>query len=138
MLINYKNDYEKIMMGLLSFIPDLKDVSRLKSEIEWYEADGNRQLYLWRSEESTDIIAVVGVEISEEMVLLRHISINPSYRKEGISYQIINELEKKAPDKKIIGTLETAPIVAEQVNKINLVSPDGILIVAYFPSLAIN
>ncbi|AOA00021.1 N-acetyltransferase [Carnobacterium divergens] len=113
MLINYKNDYEKIMMGLLSFIPDLKDVSRLKSEIEWYEADGNRQLYLWRSEESTDIIAVVGVEISEEMVLLRHISINPSYRKEGISYQIINELEKKAPDKKIIGTLETAPIVAK-------------------------
>jgi hypothetical protein len=29
--------------------------------------------------------------------------------------------------------LETAPIVAAQVNKINLVSPEGILIVAYFP-----
>jgi hypothetical protein len=28
--------------------------------------------------------------------------------------------------------LETAPIVAAQVNKINLVSPEGILIVAYF------
>jgi hypothetical protein len=34
--------------------------------------------------------------------------------------------------------LDTAPLVAEQVNKINLVSPEGILIVAYFPSLAIN
>ncbi|MCO6017708.1 MULTISPECIES: GNAT family N-acetyltransferase [Carnobacterium] len=113
MLISYKNDYEKIMMGLLSFIPDLKDVSRLKSEIEWYEADEHRRLYLWRSEESADIIAVLGVEISDEMVLLRHISINPSYRKEGISYKMINELQQKAPDKKIIGTLETAPIIAK-------------------------
>ena len=31
MLYKYKNDYEKIAMGLLSFIPDLKEISHLKS-----------------------------------------------------------------------------------------------------------
>lgn len=119
MLINYKNDYEKIMMGLLSFVPDLKDVSRLKAEIEWYEAEPNRKLYLWHGEETDDIIGMLGIEDGAEMVLLRHISINPSFRKEGISYQMLTDLDQKNTNKKIIGTLETAPIVAKWEQKKN-------------------
>ncbi|MEG2504803.1 MAG: GNAT family N-acetyltransferase, partial [Carnobacterium sp.] len=97
MLINYKNDYEKIMMGLLSFVPDLKEVSRLKAEINWYQAEENRRLYLWSNEETTDFIGMLGIEIEPEMVLLRHISINPSFRKEGISFRMLQELDEKLP-----------------------------------------
>ena len=35
MLVKYKSDYKKIAMGLLSFIPGLKDVNRLEAEISW-------------------------------------------------------------------------------------------------------
>lgn len=113
MLLDYKNDYEKISMGLLSFVPDLKDVSRLKDEMDWYQSKEDRKLYLWKSEDTQDIIALVGVEIGNEMILLRHISINPSYRNEGISYKMLEALEHRFLQKKIMGTLETSALVAK-------------------------
>lgn len=45
MLVKYKNDYEKIAMGLLSFIPDLKDVGHLKTELKMYTEDDSHALY---------------------------------------------------------------------------------------------
>ncbi|MCM3512675.1 GNAT family N-acetyltransferase [Carnobacterium inhibens] len=113
MLLDYKNDYEKISMGLLSFVPDLKDVSRLQNEMDWYQSKENYKLYLWKSEETQDIIAVIGVEIGNDMILVRHISINPSFRNEGISYKILEALEKRLPHKKVMGTLETASLIAK-------------------------
>lgn len=113
MLLDYKNDYEKISMGLLSFVPDLKDVSRLQNEMDWYQSKENYKLYLWKSEETQDIIAVIGVEIGNDMILVRHISINPSFRNEGISYKILEALEKRLPQRKVMGTLETASLIAK-------------------------
>lgn len=113
MLLDYKNDYEKISMGLLSFVPDLKDVSRLQDEMDWYQSKEDHKLYLWKSEETQDIIAVIGVELGSDMVLLRHIAINPSFRNEGISYKILEALEHRFPEKKVMGTLETAPLIAK-------------------------
>lgn len=113
MLLDYKNDYEKISMGLLSFVPDLKDVSRLQDEMDWYQSKENYKLYLWKSEETQDIIGVIGVEIENDMTLVRHISINPSFRNEGISYKILEALEKRLPQKKVMGTLETASLIVK-------------------------
>lgn len=113
MLLDYKNDYEKISMGLLSFVPDLKDVSRLKDEMDWYQSKEDRKLYLWKSEDTQDIIGVIGVEIGKDMILLRHISINPSFRNEGISYKMLEALEHRFLQKKIMGTLETSALVAK-------------------------
>ena len=113
MLLDYKNDYEKISMGLLSFVPDLKDVSRLQDEMDWYQSKEDRKLYLWKSEDTQDIIGVIGVEIGNDMILLRHISINPSFRNEGISYNMLEALECRFLQKKILGTLETSALVAK-------------------------
>lgn len=113
MLQTYKKDYKKITMGLLSLIPDLKDIHRLNDELEWYNSEENRKIYLWRSEETDDFIGVIGIELSEEIVLLRHISINPSFRKEGISHEMLYALEELYPNQKIIGTLETSGIIAK-------------------------
>ncbi|MEG0268516.1 MAG: N-acetyltransferase [Carnobacterium sp.] len=128
MLLDYKNNYEKITMGLLSFIPDFKDVTRLKFELDWYQQEENRKLFLWRGEETQDMIAVIGVETGDELILLRHISINPSFRNEGISYKILEALERQFPDQKIIGTLETAQLIVkweqEKNKKLCLISTD--------------
>ena len=128
MLLDYKNNYEKITMGLLSFIPDFKDVTRLKFELDWYQQEENRKLFLWRGEETQDMIAVIGVETGDELILLRHISINPSFRNEGNSYKILEALERQFPDQKIIGTLETAQLIVkweqEKNKKLCLISTD--------------
>ncbi len=44
MLVNYRKDYEKIVMGLLSFIPDLREYNRLDDEISW-ENERPRQIF---------------------------------------------------------------------------------------------
>lgn len=113
MLIKYKSDYQKITMGLLSYVPDLKDTTRLTNEMQWYEQEENRQLYLWKSQETGDLAGVIGIEDEEEIVLLRHIAINPSYREEGMAFRMLTALSKTCSPKKIVGTLETAPLVTK-------------------------
>lgn len=118
MLISYNEDYEKITMGLLSYIPDFKDPERLLEELSLYEDDPNRKIYLWQSEETRNLIAVLGVEEEKDIVLLRHIAIDPSFRKEGLIYVLLDHLVEKIADKKIVGTLETASIISKwQKNK---------------------
>ena len=50
MLYKYKDDYRKVAMGLLSFIPELKEIPHLKKELAWYDADENRNLFLWKND----------------------------------------------------------------------------------------
>ncbi|KLD60273.1 RibT protein, partial [Lactiplantibacillus plantarum] len=48
MLVKYRKDYEKVAMGLLSFIPDFKDLIHLQTEMQWYQSTEDHQLLLWR------------------------------------------------------------------------------------------
>lgn len=112
MLIPYNKDYEKITMGLFSYIPHLKEPERLAEELSLYEADDDRSIYLWQNEETKNLIAVVGIEEEEELILLRHIAIDPSFRNEGLTYVILDHLKEKVDEKSIVGTLETASVVS--------------------------
>lgn len=113
MLVEYKSDYQKIAMGLLSFVPDLKDTQRLISEMEWYQKEGSRRLFLWRSQETNDLVAVIGIEEEDAVVLMRHIAINPSYRNEKLSFKILDAVSEQFAPKKISGTLETVSLVTK-------------------------
>lgn len=114
MLIAYKPDYQKITMGLLSLIPDLKETQHLTEEMEWYSKDEDRLLYIWKSEETGDMVGVIGVEEEQQdLLLLRHIALNPSYRQEGITYDMLTALSERHPDKRIMGTLETSSLVSK-------------------------
>ena len=77
MFISYNQSYEKIAMGLLSYVTDLKNVARLKPEMESYIENVDRKLFLWKDEVTDNIVALIGVEISEAMVLVRHIAVSP-------------------------------------------------------------
>lgn len=51
MLIQYKKDYEKIAMGLLSYLPDFKNIENLREEIELNQNESDFILYLYRNEQ---------------------------------------------------------------------------------------
>ncbi len=117
MLIQYNDDYEKISMGLLSYIEDFKEPARIEEEIERYRNSDIRDLFLWQSEETGNLIGLAGVEKEDGLVLLRHISIDPSFRNEGISYKILDALNERYPESNIVSTLETASIVSNWQKK---------------------
>lgn len=117
MLIPYNGDYEKITMGLISYIPDLKDPERLSEELSLYEEDPSRDIYLWQSEETKNLIAMVGIEEEEDIILLRHIAIDPSFRNEGLTYLLLDHLAEKVNGKRIVGTLETASVISNWQKK---------------------
>lgn len=98
MLIRYKKNYEKIAMGLLSFMPSEKDLKRLQGTIKLYEEDQDWQLYLYKED---DIIGAIGVKIKENEAELRHISVNPSYRGQGKGKAMLNALRNQLGNVKI-------------------------------------
>lgn len=112
MLYKYKNDYAKIAMGLLSFIPDLKTLSNLQNELDWYEAQTNRTLFLWKNQYG-DFSGIVGIEELDDFVLLRHIAVTPTLRDGTLVYTILDALAQRYPKAKIMGNLDTATLLAK-------------------------
>lgn len=90
MLFRYKKAFEKISMGLLSFMPQEKDVKKLLETIHHYETDPNWHLFLWKTEE--DFVGIIGVEMQDSDALIQHISVSPSHRGEGIGKLMIKKL----------------------------------------------
>jgi riboflavin biosynthesis RibT protein len=102
MLIRYKKSFEKIAMGLLSFMPNEKDVKKLQQTMKTYETNDHWQLYLWKKEDKEDIVGVVGIQLMEGNVAeIQHISVNPSYRQEGIGKAMLKALKELHSDKQL-------------------------------------
>ena len=53
-LLRYKKTYEKIAMGLLSYMPGDKTVKKLQESIHQYETDDSWQLYLLKKMRTSD------------------------------------------------------------------------------------
>ena len=98
MLIRYKHMFEKIAMGLMSFMPQEKDLKKLKETIKEYESNENWHLYLWKEDE--DIVGIIGIAIEDEhTAILQHISVNPSHRNQGLGKKMVSELNKLIGEK---------------------------------------
>lgn len=107
MLIRYKKAFEKIAMGLLSFMPNEKDLKKLQQTMKNYETEDKWQLFLWKEEE--DIIGLVGVNFTEHILMqIQHISVNPSHRHQGIGKRMVNALQEMYPDWTASANEETA------------------------------
>lgn len=105
MLIRYKKTYEKIAMGLLSYMPEDRNVKALQESIHTYETDESWHLYLWKNEE--DILGLLGMKMEEERYTIHHLSVNPSYRGEGIGKKMVEKLQELFPNKICESTSET-------------------------------
>lgn len=99
MLIRYKKAFEKIAMGLLSFMPNEKDLKVLQQTMRQYETDENRQLFLWK--EGDDIIGLIGASIYDDSAIIEHISVNPSHRHQGIGKAMVKALKDMYSGKEI-------------------------------------
>ena len=105
MYIKYKKTYEKIAMGLLSFMPGEKDIKKLQATMKAYETDESMQLLLWKEEE---IIGVAGTAVKDDTVEVLHISVNPSFRAQGVGRRMVRALIENFPGKKIIPNEQVA------------------------------
>ncbi|MFD2617684.1 GNAT family N-acetyltransferase [Terrilactibacillus laevilacticus] len=92
MLIRYKKSYEKIAMGLLSFVPTEKDIKKLQKTIKKYEENDEWQLFLWKDED--DILGAIGIHLEEDKAIIEHVSVNPSYRHQGIGKTMLKALNQ--------------------------------------------
>ncbi|MFC3882779.1 GNAT family N-acetyltransferase [Bacillus songklensis] len=108
MLIRYKKNYEKIAMGLLSFMPTEKDLKALQQTMKEYEQNDQWKLFLWKEED--DIIGIIGIAIvSETQLEVQHISVNPSHRQQGIGKQMIKALQSLHPNMTLKPNAYVAP-----------------------------
>ena len=109
MLIRYKKSLEKIAMGLLSFMPQEKDVKRLMETIQTYEQVDNWNLFLWKKDE--EYIGIIGILDEDHVATIQHITVIPSYRGEGIAIKMLKELQKTGQYKEIKANQETVPFI---------------------------
>lgn len=106
MLIRFKKSFEKIAMGLLSFMPAEKDLKQLQQTIKQYETVDEWQLFLWKQEE--DIIGAIGVIFKDEdTVEVQHITVNPSHRQQGIGKKMVSALIDLYKNKSVVPNDET-------------------------------
>src|SRR5699024_10294455 len=85
---------EKIAMGLLSFMPEEKDVKKLQHTIKEYNTNPDWHLYLWKEED--DILGAVGVRIENDLnAIVQHVTVNPSYRNNGIGKKMIQRIKQQ-------------------------------------------
>lgn len=110
MLVNYRKDYQKIVMGLLSFIPDLREYNRLDEEIGW-GTEQPRQIVLWKNTITDQFSGVAIIEHGDDYVLIRRMSFTPSERSGRNMYLFLDAIAEDNAGKKIVGTIKTQSLV---------------------------
>ncbi|USK58675.1 GNAT family N-acetyltransferase [Peribacillus asahii] len=114
MLIKYKKMYEKFAMGLLSFMPEERDIKQLQQTMKNYETNENWQLFLWKDE---DIIGLVGAEIFTDSIEIHHISVNPAFRQQGVGKSMIQALKEVYSDKELKANEYTGAFLGKCENR---------------------
>ena len=111
MLIKYKQDYEKIALGLLSFTPDLKKFDRLSAELANYTNDDQVELDLWRNQQG-DFVGIVGFEIEDTYLMLRHLAFTPDSRTKKNTFALLDALSDRFSGKRIMAPVNMTDIVS--------------------------
>lgn len=100
MLMQYKNDYEKTAMGLLSLLPDFKNLANLREEMKLYENKPEFKLFLFRDQhQNTD--GVLAVQDNPNFVVIRYLSLAPGFHSGKYRRQVMTELKQMNLHKQI-------------------------------------
>jgi len=114
-LLRYKKAHEKIAMGLLSYMPGEKSVKKLQETVQQYESDEQSQLFLLKDHD--DYIGVIGIELEDDAYTVKHLSVNPSYRGEGIGTAMVSKLHELFPDLECKSTEQTERFMKKCMEK---------------------
>lgn len=111
MLIKSRQDDEKMVMGLFSLLPGLKEIAHLNVELAEYQKS-SRTLYVWQENPQSQIQGLLGVEqINPELLLVRHIILTPGVRSQEHYFQMLGNLQHLNQDSFIMGSLATQKLV---------------------------
>lgn len=110
MLVRYRKDYQKIAMGLLSLLPELREENRFAKEIAWAQRLG-RDIYLWKDQVDNHFIAVVILEEGEQYVLVRYLSFTPSERSGRNIFALLTAIQEEYPGKRVMGTMNNQSLI---------------------------
>ncbi|MDN7245316.1 GNAT family N-acetyltransferase [Planococcus shenhongbingii] len=116
MLVRYKKSCQKIAMGLLSFMPQERNLKSLCQTITRYAEDPDWQLYLLKNEE--DYIGLIGVEVADTYFTVHHISVLPSFRGEGLGRKMIEKIQVLMQDREMRSTKETEALLNHCLEKV--------------------
>ena len=111
MLVQYRQDYQKIALGLLSLLPDLRTTNRFMAELAWAQKN-QWPVYLWKDMEDGHFIGIVIIEVGDYYVLLRRLSFTPTERSGHNVFALLNALHDQYPKKRLLGTLTTQSLVS--------------------------
>lgn len=94
MLIKYKKDYEKTVMGLLSLMPDFKNLKNLREEMALYNKQDNAfQVFLYSEERQSNIVGAIGLNVSDQVVAIRYVVFAPGSASEANKRHLIRGLQ---------------------------------------------
>ncbi len=117
MLIQYKKDYEKTAMGLLSYLPDFKNIKNLNEEISLNQEI--MTLCVSLPAMTNNIVGSLGTQIFGSFVVIRYLSLAPGFREIKYEKDILNELKNEYPKKRVTAVPEYTNLIktVEQKNE---------------------
>lgn len=111
MIVEYQKNYQKIVMGLLSFQPDLHDYQRLQQELDFAPDATSTKILLWKDQNVDQFSAVMILQEGVDYILVRRVSFSPSERSGHSMYQFLSAVAKRYPGRRMMGTLATQPLI---------------------------
>ncbi|CCI81543.1 hypothetical protein [Lactobacillus hominis] len=100
MLSKFKKNYEKQVMGFLSYIPEFKNLENLQEEMKLYKEENQYQVLIFKGSDE-DCRGIIAVQESDDFVVIRYLSLDPSFRTADVEKEVITELQHAYPDKMI-------------------------------------
>ncbi|MBP2057977.1 riboflavin biosynthesis RibT protein [Lactobacillus colini] len=91
-------------MGYLSYLDDFKNLENLKEEMQLYtntEDENDQFEVLLFSGKDQDIRGIVGVQIVPNCIVIRYLSLDPSYRNNQTREVVMQELKQYYPKQEI-------------------------------------
>jgi riboflavin biosynthesis RibT protein len=83
--------------------------------IELYETEPDWQLYLLKRDDA--FVGLIGLEVAEDEFTIRHISVLPPFREEGLGCYMIDKVQELMQHRIMQSTVETKAIVAHCMEK---------------------
>ncbi|QIL50828.1 hypothetical protein G7084_05565 [Weissella coleopterorum] len=116
MLVMVSETQPKIAMGLMSHVDNLPTFVEIQREVNWYHADSNRHLMLWKDPKTRHFTAVIGVEEMDEILILQLVAFGPevaNYEQKLVGREIYAALSNWFPKTTLMGTIRTQKILNE-------------------------
>lgn len=101
MIIKYKKDYEKILMGFLSYLDDFKNIENLQQEMSLYLNSEEFPVYLYKQTES-DFKAIISCQAVDNALVVRYFSLTPDFRADDDKLLVLSQLQDILPNKKLM------------------------------------